>query len=76
MPRVQWPLRQDRPIVEVVLALAQGGQQITRSLLADTVSAVGVPSPPAGFDGIGCFRFLNRFTYGNFADHGQFGLET
>jgi hypothetical protein len=27
------------------------------------------------FDGIACFRFLNRFTYGNFGDPGQFGLE-
>jgi len=37
--------------------------------------AVGVPSVPAGFDGIACFGFLNRFTYGNFADPNQFGLE-
>ncbi|HTU92653.1 MAG TPA: hypothetical protein VMF69_21410 [Gemmataceae bacterium] len=37
--------------------------------------AVGVPSVPAGFDGIAAFRFLNRFTYGNFGDPGQFGLE-
>jgi hypothetical protein len=37
--------------------------------------AVGVPSPPAGFDGIACFNFLNRFTYGNFGDPSQFGLE-
>jgi len=36
---------------------------------------VGVPSALAGFDGIACFRFLNRFTYGNFGDPGQFGLE-
>lgn len=40
------------------------------------VPVVGVPSPPAGFDGIACFRFLNRFNYGNFADPNQFGLET
>jgi hypothetical protein len=40
------------------------------------VRAVGVPSPPAGFDGIACFGFLNRFSYGNFGDAGQFGLET
>ncbi len=26
--------------------------------------AVGVPSVPTGFDGIACFGFLNRFTYG------------
>lgn len=40
-----------------------------------TVRAVGVPSVPSGFHGIACFGFLNRFTYGNFADPGQFGLE-
>jgi len=34
-----------------------------------------VANPPAGFDGIACFNFLNRFTYGNFGDAGQFGLE-
>ena len=39
------------------------------------VSAVGVASPPRGFDGIACFVFLNRFTYGNFADQVKFGLE-
>lgn len=27
------------------------------------------------FDGIACFRFLNRFTYGNFGDASGFGLE-
>lgn len=36
---------------------------------------VGVPSVPPGFDGIACFGFLNRFTYGNFGDPNQFGLE-
>ena len=40
------------------------------------VRAVGVATVPAGFDGLACFRFLNRFTYGNFGDPGQFGLET
>jgi hypothetical protein len=30
---------------------------------------------PRPFDGIACFRFLNRFTYGNFGDPNQFGLE-
>lgn len=39
------------------------------------LSAVGVPSLPVGFDGIAGFPFLNRFTYGNFGDPGQFGLE-
>ncbi|HVA51533.1 MAG TPA: hypothetical protein VNH11_34650 [Pirellulales bacterium] len=132
MPRVHWPLLHDRPVVEVILALAQGGQQIVRKLLADTgagdrnagfellldeydcllcggiplqpvalggayigpypvysiqvripllglreaIQVVGVPSPPAGFDGIACYRFLNRFNYGNFANQDQFGLET
>jgi hypothetical protein len=37
---------------------------------------VAVPRLPAGFDGVACFRFLNRFTYGNFGDPDQFGLET
>lgn len=41
----------------------------------EIVRAVGVPSVPAGFDGIACFSFLNRFHYGNFGDPGQFGLE-
>lgn len=36
---------------------------------------VGVPAPPAGFDGIACFPFLNRFTYGNFGAATHFGLE-
>lgn len=39
------------------------------------VLAVGVPSVPAGFDGIACFAFLNRFAYGNFGNAGRFGLE-
>ena len=39
------------------------------------VRAVGVPTVPAGFDGIACFSFLNRFHYGNFGDRGVFGLE-
>ena len=38
--------------------------------------AAAVPACPAGFDGIACFRFLNRFTYGNFGDPSRFGLET
>jgi hypothetical protein len=40
------------------------------------VRVVGVPSVPQGFDGIACFRFLNRFTFGNFGDPSQFGLES
>lgn len=43
---------------------------------AQQVRAVGVPSVPAGFDGIACFQFLNRFHYGNFGNPGLFGLES
>jgi hypothetical protein len=39
------------------------------------VRAVGVSRVPAGFDGLACFQFLNRFAYGNFGDPSQFGLE-
>jgi hypothetical protein len=39
------------------------------------VSVVGVSRVPVGFDRLACFPFLNRFTYGNFGDPGQFGLE-
>jgi hypothetical protein len=49
--------------------------QIPALGFAQTVRAVGVPSVPAGLDGIACFSFLNRFTYGNFGDSGRFGLE-
>ena len=42
---------------------------------AQNLRVVGVPSVPKGLDGIACFRFLNRFTYGNFGDHKEFGLE-
>jgi hypothetical protein len=40
------------------------------------LNAVGVPTVPSGLGGIDCFRFLNQFTYGNFGDPKQFGLET
>ncbi len=36
---------------------------------------VGVPRVPPGFDGVACFIFLNRLTFGNFGDPNQFGLE-
>lgn len=39
------------------------------------VGIVGVPTVPAGFDGIACFKFLNRFHYGNFGNPGTFSLE-
>ena len=37
--------------------------------------AVGVPTVPLRLDGIACFRFVNRFTYGNFGNPDEFGLE-
>lgn len=39
------------------------------------VPAVGVPTAPSDFDGIACFRFLSRFSYGNFGNPDQFGIE-
>ena len=131
MPRVLWPLCNDRPCIQVILFQAPGGQPLPRTLLADTgagsrqigfdlvldendcllcggspgifktlggvytgsflvydlrvsllglgfdhhLRVVGVPTVPAGFHGLACFSFLNRFTYGNFGDPGQFGLE-
>lgn len=38
--------------------------------------AVLVPQMPTNLDGIAAFRFLNSFTYGNFGDANQSGLET
>jgi hypothetical protein len=40
------------------------------------VRAVAVEKTPAGLDGIACFRFLNRFSFGNFGNREQFGIET
>lgn len=40
------------------------------------VHVVGVPANLQGFEGVACFRFLNRFTYGNFGNPAEFGLET
>ena len=42
----------------------------------DDVPALGVPMPPKHLDGIAAFCFLNRFSYGNFGNTGEFGLET
>jgi hypothetical protein len=39
------------------------------------VRAVGVAQTPPALEGIACFRFLSRFTYGNFGNSGEFGLE-
>lgn len=43
---------------------------------ADDCRVVGVPTPPKNLDGIAAFMFLNRFTYGNFGNPAEFGLET
>ena len=49
--------------------------RIPRLKFAEAVAVVGVPRVPDGFDGIACFKFLNRFHYGNFGDRDRFGLE-
>ena len=36
MPAAQWPLRNDRPMIEVVASLLHGGQEIVCGLVADT----------------------------------------
>jgi len=72
-----------RPWQPITLGGAYTGTFPTYGLLVripalgfdEDVRVVGVPSAPAGFDGIACFSFFNRFTYGNFADRTQFGLE-
>ena len=48
--------------------------RIPRLDFADSVAVAAVPQVPEGFDGIACFRFLNRFHYGNFGDADMFGL--
>lgn len=50
--------------------------QIPQPGFDDELQVVGVSNVPAGFDGIAGFRFLRRFTYGNFGDPDQFGLES
>jgi len=50
--------------------------QISALGFSEDVRAVGVPSVLAGFDGIACFKFLNRFQFGNFGDSKLFGLES
>lgn len=59
------------PIYEVQVSIPALG--FSSIVLAAAVSPVQLPH---GLDGIACFRFLNRFTYGNFGDLNQFGLET
>jgi hypothetical protein len=36
IPHIDWPLRNGRPCIQVILMLAQGGQPLVRNLLADT----------------------------------------
>jgi hypothetical protein len=50
--------------------------QIPQLGFDDVIAVAGVPANPEGFEGIAGFRFLNRFGYGNFANPGEFGLET
>ena len=40
------------------------------------VMLVPAETLPDGLQGIACFRFLNSFTYGNFGNPAEFGLET
>ena len=44
---------------------------------AEFCLAVVIPGSllPSELQGIACFRFLNRFSYGNFGDPDRFGLE-
>jgi hypothetical protein len=71
------------PVRQVPLAGAYAGSfplylipvEIPALGFSEDVPALGVPTPPAAFDGIACFSFINRFTYGNFADPTRFGLE-
>jgi hypothetical protein len=51
--------------------------EISALSFARRVNVVAVPAAacPAGLDGFACFRFLNAFTYGNFGNGNQFGLE-
>ena len=72
------------PLVPITLGGAYAGSfpvylllvQLPALGFSHNVRAVGVPSVPAGFDGIACFRFNNRFHYGNFGNAGLFGLES
>src|SRR5947209_1962762 len=42
--------------------------RIPRLDFAAAVPVVAVPRVPDGSDGIACFKFLNRFHYGNFGE--------
>lgn len=70
-------------IGEVTLGGSYSGQfpvylvevQVPSLKFSELVTVAGVSHVPDGFDGIACFKFLNRFHYGNFADADGFGLE-
>ena len=72
-----------RPWQSVTLAGAYSGSFPTYHLRVQIpglgfdhkVRVVCVPSVPEGFDGVACFGFLNRFSYGNFGAASRFGLE-
>jgi len=49
--------------------------RIPRMKFSKSILVAGVPSVPRDFDGIACFKFLNRFHYSNFGDRDSFGLE-
>jgi hypothetical protein len=49
--------------------------QIPALRFDDDLIAVAVPAVVEGFQGTACFRFLNRFDYGNFGNPALFGLE-
>jgi hypothetical protein len=49
--------------------------EIPKLSFLSSVRIAGVSRVPDGFDGIACFRFLNRFHYGNFGDRKSFGLK-
>lgn len=36
MPRVSWPLQDDRPVIKLAFFSTEGGREYTRTLLADT----------------------------------------
>ena len=46
MPRATWALSRGRPVIEVTLTFAQGGQTVVRCLIADT----GAGSLRSGID--------------------------
>jgi hypothetical protein len=48
MPRLEWPHRNGRPCVEIVLTLVPAGQPLPRKLLADT----GAGSSQSIFDSL------------------------